>query len=215
MGCRRREPQRHHAVRPHHCRDRTTRPPSRHRDLAPRPRILGRPRRPVSRRCGHHRPGAAPQTQTRPRRPRRTGPSAAGAALARRANQLMAGSQLRCSCDETPTENPSHRLAQLALAVTLIIAIKLIDHRNRWQPHTPPTSANALSLNPPIGCWWAWGSRVGGGLGWRRVVGGVVWCVWACWARGGGCGLGLSTLGLCGGVSSGRRRVSRRVRAEP
>ena len=32
----------------------------------------------------------APQTQTRPRRPRRTGPSAAGAALARRANQLMA-----------------------------------------------------------------------------------------------------------------------------
>ncbi len=39
----RREPQRHHAVRPHHCRDRTTRPPSRHRDLAPRPRIHGAP----------------------------------------------------------------------------------------------------------------------------------------------------------------------------
>ena len=31
-----------------------------------------------------------------------------------------------------------HRLAQLALAVTLIIANKLIDHRNRWQPHNCP-----------------------------------------------------------------------------
>ena len=27
-----------------------------------------------------------------------------------------------------------HRLAQLALAITLIITIKLIDHRNRWNP---------------------------------------------------------------------------------
>ncbi|MDE0320193.1 MAG: IS5 family transposase [Acidimicrobiaceae bacterium] len=29
---------------------------------------------------------------------------------------------------------PEHRVAQLALAVTLIITIKLIDHRDRWQP---------------------------------------------------------------------------------
>ena len=29
---------------------------------------------------------------------------------------------------------PEHRLAQLALAVTLIITIKLIDYRNRWPP---------------------------------------------------------------------------------
>ena len=33
---------------------------------------------------------------------------------------------------------PEHRLAQLALAVTLIIVIKLIDHRNRWQPPPAP-----------------------------------------------------------------------------
>lgn len=29
---------------------------------------------------------------------------------------------------------PEHRLAQIALAVTLIITIKLIDHRDRWTP---------------------------------------------------------------------------------
>ena len=44
--------------------------------------------------------------------------------------------------------------------------------------------ATTLSLNPPIGLWRAWVSRVGGGLGWCGVVGGVVWCVWACWGRG-------------------------------
>ncbi|WP_423919185.1 transposase [Candidatus Poriferisodalis sp.] len=38
--------------------------------------------------------------------------------------------QLRRNTDR----RPEHRLAQLALAVTLIITIKLIDHRNRWQP---------------------------------------------------------------------------------
>ncbi|WP_419923422.1 hypothetical protein [Candidatus Poriferisodalis sp.] len=42
--------------------------------------------------------------------------------------------QLRRNTDR----NPEHRLAQLALAVALIIAIKLIDHRNRWQPHNRP-----------------------------------------------------------------------------
>ena len=42
--------------------------------------------------------------------------------------------QLRRNTDR----KPEHRLAQLALAVTLIIAIKLIDHRNRWQPHNRP-----------------------------------------------------------------------------
>lgn len=39
--------------------------------------------------------------------------------------------QLRRNTDR----RPEHRHAQLALAVTLIITIKLIDHRNRWQPH--------------------------------------------------------------------------------
>ena len=33
---------------------------------------------------------------------------------------------------------PQHRLAQLALAVALIIVIKLIDHRDRWQPPPAP-----------------------------------------------------------------------------
>lgn len=38
--------------------------------------------------------------------------------------------QLRRNTDR----KPQHRAAQLALAVALIITIKLIDHRNRWQP---------------------------------------------------------------------------------
>ena len=42
--------------------------------------------------------------------------------------------QLRRNTDR----RTEHRLAQLALAVALIIAIKLIDHRNRWQPHNHP-----------------------------------------------------------------------------
>ena len=42
--------------------------------------------------------------------------------------------QLRRNTDR----KPEHRLAQLALAVALIITLKLIDHRNRWQPQHPP-----------------------------------------------------------------------------
>ena len=38
--------------------------------------------------------------------------------------------QLRRNTDR----HPQHRLAQLALAITLIITIKLIDWRNRWSP---------------------------------------------------------------------------------
>ena len=38
--------------------------------------------------------------------------------------------QLRRNTDR----RPQHRQAQLALAITLIITVKLIDHRNRWQP---------------------------------------------------------------------------------
>ena len=49
-----------------------------------------------------------------------------------RANSWLSNyGQLRRNTDR----RPEHRLAQLALAVTLIITIKLIDHRNRWQPH--------------------------------------------------------------------------------
>ncbi|MXY02178.1 MAG: IS5 family transposase [Acidimicrobiales bacterium] len=33
---------------------------------------------------------------------------------------------------------PHHRLAQLALAIALIITVKLIDHRDRWQPRPAP-----------------------------------------------------------------------------
>ena len=42
--------------------------------------------------------------------------------------------QLRRNTDR----RPEHRLAQLALAVTLIITVKLIDHHSRWQSHQPP-----------------------------------------------------------------------------
>lgn len=49
-----------------------------------------------------------------------------------RANSWLSNyGQIRRNTDR----KPQHRLAQIALAVTLIIVIKLIDHRNRWQPH--------------------------------------------------------------------------------
>ena len=54
--------------------------------------------------------------------------------VARTNSWLSNYGQLRRNTDR----KPEHRLAQLALAVTLIIAIKLIDHRNRWQPHNRP-----------------------------------------------------------------------------
>ena len=48
-----------------------------------------------------------------------------------RANSWLSSyGQLRRNTDR----EPRHRLAQLALAVALIITIKLIDHRDRWQP---------------------------------------------------------------------------------
>jgi transposase len=43
--------------------------------------------------------------------------------------------QLRRNTDRTS----SHRLAQLALAITAIITIKLLDWRNRWSPNPCPT----------------------------------------------------------------------------
>ncbi len=48
-----------------------------------------------------------------------------------RANSWLSNyGQLRRNTDR----KPQHRLAQIALAVALIITIKLIDHRDRWQP---------------------------------------------------------------------------------
>ena len=52
-----------------------------------------------------------------------------------RANSWLSNyGQLRRNTDR----RPEHRLAQLALAVALIITIKLIDHRDRWQPKPAP-----------------------------------------------------------------------------
>ncbi len=44
---------------------------------------------------------------------------------------LSSYGQLRRNTDR----RTEHRLAQIALAVALIITIKLIDHRDRWDPH--------------------------------------------------------------------------------
>ena len=49
-----------------------------------------------------------------------------------RANSWLSSyGQLRRNTDR----RTEHRQAQIALAVALIITIKLIDHRDRWQPH--------------------------------------------------------------------------------
>ena len=51
-----------------------------------------------------------------------------------RANSWLSSyGQLRRNTDR----KPRHRIAQLALAVALIITIKLIDYRDRWQPPKP------------------------------------------------------------------------------
>ena len=49
---------------------------------------------------------------------------------ARTAVGCRTGGQLRRNTDRYP----HHRLAQLALAIVLLICIKLIDWRNRWSP---------------------------------------------------------------------------------
>ena len=56
---------------------------------------------------------------------------------------------------------------------TTIVADQEAFFADAATPTHPPIGGFRLSLNPPIGLWWARGSRVGGGLGWRRVVGGV------------------------------------------
>jgi len=59
-----------------------------------------------------------------------TSPRTYRATMASRADQLVLSNfgQLRRSTDRSP----SHRLAQMALAVTLLLTAKLIDWRNRW-----------------------------------------------------------------------------------
>ncbi|WP_419947325.1 IS5 family transposase [Candidatus Poriferisodalis sp.] len=78
------------------------------------------------------RPAKRPPTTTDPK------PAAAPMGLrwtVERTNSWLSNyGQLRRNTDR----KPQHRLAQLALAITLIIVIKLIDHRNRWQPTEPP-----------------------------------------------------------------------------
>ena len=52
-----------------------------------------------------------------------------------RANSWLSNyGQLRRNTDR----RTEHRLAQIDLAVALIITIKLINHPNRWQPADPP-----------------------------------------------------------------------------
>ena len=71
------------------------------------------------------------------RRPARAAAKPAAASLGlrwtvERTNSWLSNyGQLRRNTDR----KPHHRTAQLALAVTLIITIKLIDHRDRWSPH--------------------------------------------------------------------------------
>ena len=76
-------------------------------------------------------------------------------------------------------------------------------------------TANAdFSLNPPIGLWWARGSRVGGGLGWRRLLG--VWFgVFGRVRLGVRVWFGLVDAGFVWGRQFRAVPFSRRVRAEP
>ncbi|WP_420625617.1 hypothetical protein [Candidatus Poriferisodalis sp.] len=73
--------------------------------------------------------GSGPRPPTRPAL-RWDGPLGLRWIVERTNSWLSNYGQLRRNTDRWP----EHRLAQLALAVTLIITIKLIDHRNRWQP---------------------------------------------------------------------------------
>ncbi len=76
--------------------------------------------RPPKRKPGHDRPAEPVQT-----------PLGLRWRVERANSWLSSYGQLRRNTDR----KPEHRLAQTALAVSLIITIKLIDHRDRWDPH--------------------------------------------------------------------------------
>ncbi len=174
---------------PHHCRDRTTRPPSRHRDLAPPTADTGAPAS-----TGQPPLRASPTWCGPPeRKPGHDGPAEPAPAplglrwRVERTNSWLSNyGQLRRNTDR----KPEHRLAQLALAV---------HPHHRHQTHRPPqplatpqppNPANALSLNPPV---WpgvlSCGVREKGllicddcdrpGSNIRLKNSEALWCVWA------------------------------------
>ncbi len=71
----------------------------------------------------------------RPRHAKRRKPNTAPLGLrwsVERTNSWLSNfGQMRRNTDR----RPQHRRAQLSLAITLIITAKLIDHRDRWNPH--------------------------------------------------------------------------------
>ena len=96
---------------------------------------------PPTRRCGLKKPAICREESETPHKPGNDGPAEPITAplglrwRVERTNSWLSNyGQLRRNTDR----KPEHRLAQLALAVALIITLKLIDHRNRWQPHNRP-----------------------------------------------------------------------------
>ena len=73
--------------------------------------------------CARRRPHGAPHAKT-------TAPLGMRRPVERTNSWLSNFGQLRRNTDR----RPHHRLAQLALAIALLICIKLIDWRNRWSP---------------------------------------------------------------------------------
>ena len=99
------------------------------RDPAPRPGLRQR-RRPV-----RMRPPEVSRTWSSPNGARRappTSPSGSPSGSAGRSSGRTHGFPTSVSSDATPTVSSPHRLAQIALAVTLIITVKLVKWAARW-----------------------------------------------------------------------------------
>ena len=129
LGRRRGEPQRHHPVRAD--RRRRRRAACRRGDPASGPRLR------LRRRQGHRGPTHGIDDVVCAKR-RKRGAAAAKTtvplglrwAIERTNSWLSNFGQLRRNTDR----RPRHRLAQLALAIALLLTAKLIDWRNRWSP---------------------------------------------------------------------------------
>ena len=90
-----------------------------------------------------------PQTQTRPRRPRRPAPAPLG--LRWRVERTNSWLSNYGSCDETPTENPSTASPSSPSPSPSSSPSNSSTTATAGNP-TTAQSANALSLNPPV--WW-------------------------------------------------------------
>ncbi len=130
LGGRWRQPSRHRAVRTHFGRCRPPWADLRHRDPASGPGIRHPPGQRMRPSIWNRRPQLCKETPPRNRTRQKHVPRGQRWPIERTNSWLSNYGQLRRNTDRSP----HHRLAPFALAITLLIAAKLIDWRNRYTP---------------------------------------------------------------------------------